>query len=308
MSQTRHWRRPLLGGPRLTVHPVFLLLLVIAIAAGFGREALALCLVLAGHELAHLLAATAFRLRTVSIEILPFGGVMRLEGLDLADPGVEAAVALAGPLHNLLWLCAGFSLRELGWLQPDVGSFFLVANAVVGAGNLLPALPLDGGRVAQAMLSAYRGHRAAGVLLGRCGYALAILLALGGAVLLWRGVFAPSLFIFGAFVGLRAGPERKMGLTRPWRELTGRAGLLAREGMFPVRPLAVPPSLPLRELVQQFVPRAYHVVWVVHGSGASSGPWDEAEIWQTLRRRGAGAIALDLRRAAGIGGDDVRRP
>ncbi len=285
-AMSRAW-----GGLRLRVHPVFLVLLAAAVAGGMGREVLALCVVLAGHELAHLLVASAFRLRVASAEILPFGGVLRLEGLDLADPGVEAAVALAGPVHNLLWLGAGFALREIGWLRPDVGTFFLGANAVVGAGNLLPALPLDGGRAVQAMLAVDRGRQAATRAVSRAGYVLAAVLLAAGAALLLRAVCVPGLFIFGAFVAMRAGPERREARVRPWRELARRGGAIATAGLYPVRPLAVAPGLALRDLVQQFAPRAYHIVWIVDGAGAASGPWDEADVWRALRDRGARAPA-----------------
>jgi stage IV sporulation protein FB len=299
-----------LGGVELAVHPGLLLLLAAALAAGMGGEVAVFAAVLAGHELAHLLAAAAFDLRVRALELLPFGGVAQLEGLELADPGVEAVVALAGPLHNLLCLAAALLLREQGWLRPDRGTFFLVANAALALGNLLPALPLDGGRVVRAALATRWGAAPATAWVAKAGvWAGGALLAAGGILLLWRGVLAPGLFVFGYFACARARTAREVGGMRPWRELSSRWTAIRREGVLAVQPLAVDPSRPLREVVTRLVPRRYHLVWLVDASGRARGPWDEADLWATLRRHGAEARGGDLERPCGgrSGGPDGRR-
>jgi stage IV sporulation protein FB len=287
-----------LGRPRVRVHPLFLAVLALAVAAGLGREALVLCLVLAGHELAHLLVAAAFGLRLASAEVLPFGAVLRLEGLEAADPGVEVAVALAGPLQNLLWLSAGFALRAAGWLVPSVGGFFLLANAVVGAGNLLPALPLDGGRALRALLALHWGHARAGRVVAWAGYGVAAGLGALGVAALARGTLVPGAFVLAAAVALGAGPERRAASVRPWRELWARRAP-GRRRLWPVRPLAVEADVRLRDLVAAFAPGAFHVVWVVLEGGRAVGPWDERAVWDALLARGAAARAQDLGRPPG---------
>lgn len=297
MRDRARWRLawPRVAGVRLQMHPVFALLLAVGVAGGLGREVAVLTLVLAGHEIGHLLAARAFGLRVAALELLPFGGVLRVENLDLADPGVEAAVALIGPLHNLVMLAAGFALREAGWLQPQSGSFFLLVNAAIGAGNLLPAMPLDGGRAARAMLARRCGSAAAAAAMHRAGYALATLLAgLGAGLILLRGVLVPGLFVFAGFVLMRAGPERQEAAVRPWRQALHRTRALRAAGVLPVQALATAADMPLRALVGRFAPGAYHLVWVVAPDGRARGPWDEAQVREALARCGAGATAADL--------------
>lgn len=287
-------RWPVIGGMRVSVHPGLLPLLAVALWAGMAREVALFFLVLLGHELAHLLLAAAFDLRITSLEILPFGGVAEVEGLELADPGVEAAVAMAGPLHNLLWLAIAVLLRHIGWLAGPRGSFFLLVNAALAVGNLLPGLPLDGGRVARAVLATRQGSGPATAALLRVGRGVAAGLALVGAVLLVRGVLVPGLFIFAFFIWTRARAEREVARMRPWRELSRRAAGLGPDGLLPVQPLAVEPDLPLRRVVDRFLPRRYHLLWLVSPGGGSVGPWDEAAIWEALRRVGAAARGRDL--------------
>jgi len=285
---------PRVGGVRISLHPGLLPLLALALWAGMAGEVAVFFAVLAGHELAHVLVAAAFDLRITAVELLPFGGVAQVEGLEMADPGVEAAVALAGPLHNLLCLAGAFLLREAGWLDPHRGQFFLVANAALALGNLLPALPLDGGRAVRAALAVRRGSAAATAWVVRAGYAVAGGLGLLGLLLLLRGILAPGLFVFAFFTFSRARPEGEAARMRPWRELSRRAAGIGAPGVLPVQPLAVDPALPLREVVARFLPRRYHLVWLVDGAGGARGPWDEAAIWAALRRVGAGACAADL--------------
>ena len=144
----------LFGIPVLLV-PAVLLLVALALApmAGDGRGLTAplllvgiLAVSLLVHELAHALVARALGLHVLDITIWPLGGMARLEGM-AQRPQAEAPVAAAGPLANL-------ALAGICALLP--GSWFAAAtwlNLVLGVGNLLPAFPLDGGRLLRAWLA-----------------------------------------------------------------------------------------------------------------------------------------------------------
>ncbi len=283
-----------LGGVQLAVHPGLLLVLLAAFAARLGSEVAIFAAALAGHELAHALAAGAFGLRIRRIELLPFGGVAEVDGLELADPGVEAVVALAGPLHNLLCLAAGFLLQAHGLLSPGRGQFFLEANAALALGNLLPALPLDGGRVVRAALALRQGHGPATAWVSRAGLWVAGLLAAAAVVLAVRGVLAPSLLVFSYFTYARARPAQGVARMRLWRELARRGAGLGDAAVLPLQPLAADPAVPLRRVVERFAPRSYHLLWLVAPGGAARGPWDEAAILATLRRKGSDVPAAEL--------------
>ncbi len=289
-----------LGGVQLALHPGLLLVLAVAFMAHLGYEVAIFAAALAGHELAHALAAGAFGLRIRRLELLPFGGVAEVEGLELADPGVDAVVALAGPLHNLLCLAGGFLLQVHGLLSPGRGDFFLQVNAALALGNLLPALPLDGGRVVRAALALRRGYGPATAWVSRAGLWVAGLLAAVAVALAVRGVLAPSLVVFSYFTYARARPARGVARIRLWRELSRRGAGLGGAAVLPLQPLAAAPDAPLRRVVERFAPRSYHLLWVVAPGGAARGPWDEAAILATLRRKGSGASAGELSgRAAG---------
>ena len=128
-------------------------------ALGLGYEILCILAAVIIHELAHTLVAGILGIKISEVELLPFGGQARTEDFLGLVPEREVYIALAGPLTSLALaggvLVAGKHGGE-GYLP-----FFMQINLVLALFNLLPALPLDGGRVLRALLSRRFGYRKA---------------------------------------------------------------------------------------------------------------------------------------------------
>lgn len=133
------------------------------------------------HELSHTLVALqgGLPVRRISLHLL--GGVSEIER-PAATPGREAGIAVAGPLISLVLAVVGYGVGEL--LEPNtVGRLLaralMVSNLVVGVFNLLPGLPLDGGRILAAGVWRLTGRRHRGLVvaawIGR-GVAVAVLM------------------------------------------------------------------------------------------------------------------------------------
>lgn len=131
-----------------------------AVGGGLFFVGLFLCVLL--HEFGHALAARRYGIGTREITLLPIGGLARLERLP-ERPSQELVVALAGPAVNLviafgigigLWLGGhGGANVLLDGSDGGIGERLLVANLFLVAFNLLPAFPMDGGRVLRALLA-----------------------------------------------------------------------------------------------------------------------------------------------------------
>src|SRR6266508_6758307 len=111
------------------------------------------------HELSHALAARVLGIGTMEISLLVFGGVARIVS-EPADAAGEALMAMAGPLTSvslagLLWLCS----QLVGGWPGDLLALLGLANLVLAAFNLLPGFPLDGGRVARAVIWRMTGRK-----------------------------------------------------------------------------------------------------------------------------------------------------
>ncbi|MEY9877983.1 Zn-dependent protease/CBS domain-containing protein [Streptacidiphilus sp. MAP12-33] len=175
--------------------------------------ALLLVASLMAHELAHALAARRAGTDVDSMTLWALGGVTRIGRL--TAPARALWVALVGPLTSLLLAGAGLglgwvALRTLDWEVPAALLLWCGAvNLLLAVFNLLPAAPLDGGRVLQAALWWRAGDRErAERQAGRCGQVLAVLLLAGGWIALLRGAGVGLwMLVMGGFLALAAAAE-----------------------------------------------------------------------------------------------------
>jgi Zn-dependent protease len=153
------------------------------------------------HELGHSLVAMAFGIRVVDITLWPLGGMARMSQIP-ESTHIEALIAIAGPAVNFLLALLGL-LASGSWHYPpsDLFQWFSLVNLSMGLFNLLPAFPMDGGRILRALLG-WRGdwlkatERA--VWIGRW---FAISLCLLGFGLLLLGDPGPlTLVLVGIFI------------------------------------------------------------------------------------------------------------
>ena len=158
------------------------------------------CVVL--HELGHALVARRFGIGTKDILLLPIGGLASLDKMP-EDPSQEVLVALAGPAVNLV--ISGILIGALGGrLEPlDIDAFgtgvrefinrIATVNIVLAVFNLLPAFPMDGGRVLRALLGFRMSRARATQIAATVGQALAIVFAfiglMGNPVLVLIAIF-----------------------------------------------------------------------------------------------------------------------
>jgi Zn-dependent protease len=157
------------------------------------------------HELAHALVARRFGVQTISIALFLFGGVATLEE-EPPTPTADALVALAGPAMSVaIAACAYGAMGLVDGIVPagyadavaSLLAYITVANAMLAVFNLIPAYPLDGGRVLRALLWWLRGDRAgATATAALVGMALAACAAIGGLV----AVMTTRTWQFGWYV------------------------------------------------------------------------------------------------------------
>lgn len=168
------------------------------------------------HELGHALAARRYGIPTRDITLLPIGGVARLERMP-RDPRQELVIALAGPAVNValafvLWILLrnviADPLPEEGLIgSAGFGPLFLVrmfwVNVVLAAFNMIPAFPMDGGRVLRAILAMRRPYEQATATAARVGKFFAVLFGILG--LFWLD--NPFLVFIALFIWLGAAGE-----------------------------------------------------------------------------------------------------
>jgi Zn-dependent protease/CBS domain-containing protein len=281
------------AGTAVKIHITFILFLIwIAFSAwGIGGAAAALdstlfivllfaCVVL--HEFGHITAARRYGIKTPEVTLLPIGGVSSLERLP-SDPAQELVVALAGPAVNLvigLALIATLGsahLRDLEQIDNPHLSLLgrlAVANIFLVVFNLIPAFPMDGGRVLHALLAMRVGAARATEIAARIGQALAF----GFGFL---GLFGNPLLLFIAiFVYIAAAGEAQMSAAQ--QALKGVTVGDAMETRF--TPVSIDASL--GQAVDALLAAAQHEFPVVDAFGKPAGLLTRDDILSAVREHG----------------------
>jgi Zn-dependent protease len=225
---TAAWKIGRLGGVDIRIHATFpLLLLWIGASRYFEHRqwldafdgvvlTLTLFVFVTLHELGHATAARRCGVRTRDITLLPIGGIARLERLP-TRPRDELLIALAGPLVNVVLASAFFAALLLSGhpltLEPrtielDRAAYLAWINVSLAAFNLLPALPMDGGRALRALLAMRTTPLRATVIAAAIGRGFALALGLLGLAA------NPVLVLIALFVWLGADAETDSARTR----------------------------------------------------------------------------------------------
>lgn len=217
----------LLGVP-VRLHFTFVLLLIFLIFTGFGSSQsgvnyalylVALFASVLAHELAHAAVGSRYGIRTLEIVMFPIGGVSRLERS--AKPNEEFWIAIAGPVVNLLISAALFALMYVNhqtispvvkFIEPSNANLvdrIAAANLILAAFNVIPAFPMDGGRMLRAVLTRFRTEDEATRMAAWTGRMLAISMGLYGLL------YSNFLLVFVAFfVYLGAAQESAAAMGR----------------------------------------------------------------------------------------------
>lgn len=174
-----------------------------------------LCVTL--HEYGHALTARRYGVKTKDIVLLPIGGVARLERLP-TRPSEELFVALAGPAVNVviaillwLWLRVSGTMAPMSELTVTTGPFLeriMAVNLFLALFNMIPAFPMDGGRVLRSLLAVRMGHAPATRIAASVGQGLAYVFGFIGLV------YQPMLLFIAFFVWIGAAQEASLAHMR----------------------------------------------------------------------------------------------
>lgn len=298
------WSFPIgkLFGSEIRIHVTFLLLLAwigISHYQQGGAQAavqglafiLALFACVVAHEFGHALAARRYGIRTPDITLLPIGGLARLERMP-EKPGQEIVVALAGPAVNvviaaalILTMNTRFDFEALQSLDNPALDFMMrlaSVNIFLVLFNLIPAFPMDGGRVLRAVLALWYPRPRATNIAARIGQALAFVFGFVGLI---GG--NPLLIFIAIFVYLAATAEAQMvGLQDISRNLgVGEAMITRFEALGPQATVGDAAALLLRTTQHEFP--------VVDGAGKLRGFITRNAMIAALSKSGAGTPVME---------------
>ncbi|MCB1275316.1 site-2 protease family protein [Prosthecobacter sp.] len=296
------------AGTQVRVHITFFLLLLFVASQSFlsGQGVSAAlestlfiitmfaCVVL--HEFGHVLAARGYGIQTPDITLLPIGGVARLERMP-RKPSQEFVVAISGPMVNVIiaaaiWLGLGVTTRvHPGFDFLQSGHFFqklMAWNIIMVVFNMIPAFPMDGGRVLRAVLAMFMEYSAATRWAASLGQGISILVVIA---MLVNGVpFHPMLLLIAFFIFMAAGQEAAM-VTQ--QEAT--RNLRVRDAML-TDFRSLPPDAKLRDGVELLLAGAQQDFPVLDTHGGMQGMLTRNDLISALAENGPEHAVVEVMR------------
>lgn len=284
-----------IAGTAIRVHITFLLFLIWIFAANYasgGADAawngllfmLLLFACVVAHEFGHILTARGFGVQTPDVTLLPIGGVARLERIP-EDPWEEFLIAIAGPAVNVviavgLMAIAGANIGSGAALENAHISLvdrLAAVNLFLAVFNLIPAFPMDGGRILRALLGIRLGFVRATEVAASIGQVVAF--ALG-----FIGLFSnPMLIFIGIFVYLAATAEAHMVALRAMsRGVPVSAAMMTQFA-------TLKPDALIEQAVQTLLQTSQSEFPIVDDAGKPVGLLSRADIIRALKDLGPDA-------------------
>lgn len=258
-------------GIAISFHPFFVIIMLTSVLTGHFLELLALFSIVFVHEMGHVFAARMYGIKVLSVQMLPFGGVAVMEDAGEMTAGREIAIALAGPLQNVLLIGASLLLHVAGIWDGPFLDYFIQSNLLIASFNLLPILPLDGGKVSQAVCSLAMPYHATLIWSYRISLLFSALLLVYSflPLLLGLGGMQLNLLLIGLFLLYSNLTDYRNIPYRFLRFLVNRDRSFSRHLLTGTlaQPIIADKSKPLDHILRLFKREKYHFIYVMNHQG-----------------------------------------
>ena len=267
---------------RIKLNVFFILFLFASCLVGWGKQSLIMFASVMLHELGHVLAAKKLKIKVHEVELMPYGGVSRMEELSRLGGTAEAVVSAAGPATSLV-LCLVFRIfSAYSWVFESAYRY----NLIICLFNLLPVIPLDGGKITRNLLCFFIGYRQATKILSSAGKIAAFFLLGYNICMLAAGSRSVALIIAAVFIYIGALREEKN--SSYYYLFTGnntKNTMIAKERIRK-RVIRVQEDTLIRLIVNKFSPAVLCCVEVTDGEGRAKRVLSEEEIMEGLLKYG----------------------
>ncbi|NMO95314.1 M50 family metallopeptidase [Paenibacillus lemnae] len=257
-------------GTVLSLHPLFVIIMLASVVTGNFLELLTLFTIVFIHELGHAGAAAAMGFKVRSIQMLPFGGVAVIEDNGRMNAYREMVIALAGPLQNAVMIGAGMLCQSMGWGDAQFLGYIIQSNIIIALFNLLPILPLDGGKLLQAAISLFAPYHSTLIWTSRAGLACSVIMLVYALLPLIHGkgvqlnlILIGLFLVYSNFEDYRNIPYRFLRFlvnrNRSYEDQEQESGA--------AQPIVADSSKPLDDILRLFKREKYHLIYVMSRSG-----------------------------------------
>ncbi|SDF25508.1 sporulation factor SpoIVFB. Metallo peptidase. MEROPS family M50B [Fontibacillus panacisegetis] len=258
------------NGIVISFHPFFVIIMLTSLLTGHLLELLALFVIVFIHELGHVAAARFLGVKVLSVQMLPFGGVAIMEDTGHLTAGREILISLAGPLQNMVLIGLSLLFHAVGLWDGPFLSYFINSNLLIALFNLLPILPLDGGKISQSLCTLLLPYHATLIWSHRISLLFSIMLIAYSIIpqLLGQGAVQLNLLLVGSFLLYSNWSDYRNIPYRFLRFLVNRERFFSEQHNGNIaQPIVADKSKPLDYILRLFKREKYHFIYVVNQQG-----------------------------------------
>lgn len=270
-----------LGETEIRISASILIMPVLMLIAGLFSEYTVIFLSMLLHELSHIAAAAMCGIKTdvFSVSVLGFSAVVQMSSCSRKE---LLFIYSAGPALNLLFFLGALAFDHILPGEQAYIRLFSMSNLFMGLFNMLPVLPLDGGRLIFELLSGGIGSNAAARAVRMLAWFVSSLLIAAGVYQLLITTFNASLVIIGLYTMIALRTARWESALMGIREIIYRRSRLVRRGIYPARDLVAMRDTMLREAIKSMDFDRFHIVYVLDDDLHIIGTYTENEIMDVL--------------------------
>ena len=273
----------ILRGKRIDIHLSNLVFAAVPLllVTGFGMEYLVAFASIAFHELGHVAAARArgCRLKRVSLTLVGLSVAINEEGLSRRD---SFLIFSAGPAVNLLLSALSYGVAGLLQYPPAILNFFFYSNISLAVFNLIPAIPLDGGRILRELLAGRTGYISAGRSLRKLAFVLSTTFIALGAYQLAYSRTNFSLLVIGFYIMVLLFTGKMEAAMMNIKQIVYRRSRLLKKGIYPARDLVAMESTLVNEILKSMDFDSFHFIFVLDENLKLIGIFNENEIMEGI--------------------------
>ncbi|ABR48456.1 peptidase M50 [Alkaliphilus metalliredigens QYMF] len=272
----------IIKGIKIKINFLLFPFLFISLLMGYLLELTTIMIIITIHELSHSLISSYYDIPVTEIELFPFGGVARTTYYLEKKPREETIIALAGPLSNIVLFILAKAIGK--YIESPIGiyEFFLYANLSIGLFNLIPILPLDGGRILRSNLTTYFGIKKATTVMIYLSKVCSMILFLLGLWFSIKDIRYVYIILLAIFIWMRVEQQDEMLDYIVMQEMISKKVNLLQLGKMEAKYIVALEFLTLKEIYHEFKVDKYYIVTVINTKGEVIGQLTESQVLQGM--------------------------
>lgn len=236
---------------------------------GYFLEAITLFGIVLVHELGHLTAANGLGWRVKEVQLLPFGGVLVVDELGTVPTWEELVVAVAGPIQHVWMILLAYFMKMLEIGAGTWWDYFIEANLMILLFNLIPVMPLDGGKIMQSLLGYLLSYHNTILYTVWISMFLSFAIIVMAVIQLASGQLPLNILVIGIFLLVSNWYAYRQMPYHFFRFLIGRGSRVSRllsRGTL-AQPIVITKQRTMADTLKLFMREKYHLIYIVNEAG-----------------------------------------